>query len=95
MAKEYNNVLLKISGEILSGDANSAFDYSISNQIVDDIASIKKSGINLALVIGGGNIIRGINHRDYNLSKNNADHMGMLSTAINGIYLKNLLTIIW
>ena len=92
MAKEYNNVLLKISGEILSGDANSAFDYSISNQIVDDIASIKKSGINLALVIGGGNIIRGINHRDYNLSKNNADHMGMLSTAINGIYLKNLLT---
>ena len=62
MAKKYNNVLLKISGEVLAGDSKSTFDNSTSKQIVDDITSVKKSGINLAVVVGGGNIIRGVNH---------------------------------
>ncbi len=91
MTKKYNNVLLKISGEILAGDSKNTFDNSTSKQIVDDIASVKKSGINLAVVVGGGNIIRGVNHRVFSLTKTNADHMGMLSTIINGIFLKNLL----
>ena len=83
MAKKYNNVLLKISGEILAGDSKSTFDNSTSKQIVDDITSVKKSGINLAVVVGGGNIIRGVNYRDFSLAKTSADHMGMLSTIIN------------
>ena len=91
MTKKYNNVLLKISGEILAGDSKNTFDNSTSKQIVDDIASVKKSGINLAVVVGGGNIIRGVNHWDFSLAKASADHMGMLSTIINGIFLKNLL----
>ena len=92
MAKKYKNVLLKISGEILAGDTKNTFDNSTSKQIINDITSLKKSGVNLAVVIGGGNIIRGINHSDFHLSKTNADHMGMLSTIINGIFLKNLLS---
>ena len=63
MTKKYNNVLLKISGEVLAGDSKNTFDNSTSKQIVDDITSVKKSGINLAVVVGGGNIIRGVNHR--------------------------------
>ena len=54
MTKKYNNVLLKISGEILAGDSKNTFDNSTSKQIVDDITSVKKSGINLAVVVGGG-----------------------------------------
>tara|TARA_B100000925_G_scaffold229163_2_gene177650 strand:+ start:1576 stop:2289 length:714 start_codon:yes stop_codon:yes gene_type:complete len=92
MAKKYKNVLLKISGEILAGDSENIFDHSTSKQIINDIISVKKSGVNIAVVIGGGNIIRGINHRDLALTKTNADHMGMLSTIINGIFLKNLLS---
>ena len=92
MAKKYKNVLLKISGEILAGDSESIFDHPTSKQIVNDIISVKKSGVNIAVVIGGGNIIRGINHRGLALTKTNADHMGMLSTIINGIFLKNLLS---
>ena len=91
MAKEYKNILLKISGEILAAETNNTFDNLISNQIVEDIINLRNSEVNLAVVIGGGNIIRGINHKDFNLSKNNADNMGMLSTVINGIFLKDLL----
>jgi len=83
--------LLKISGEILAAETNNTFDNLISNQIVEDIVNLRNSEVNLAVVIGGGNIIRGINHKDFNLSKNNADNMGMLSTVINGIFLKDLL----
>lgn len=91
MAKEYKNILLKISGEILAAETNNTFDNLISNQIVEDIINLRNSEVNLAVVIGGGNIIRGINHKDFNISKNNADNMGMLSTVINGIFLKDLL----
>ncbi|MAT23046.1 MAG: UMP kinase [Rhodobiaceae bacterium] len=91
MAKEYKNILLKISGEILAAETNNTFDNLISNQIVEDIVNLRNSEVNLAVVVGGGNIIRGINHKDFNLSKNNADNMGMLSTVINGIFLKDLL----
>jgi len=91
MAKEYKNILLKISGEILAAETNNTFDNLISNQIVEDIINLRNSEVNLAVVVGGGNIIRGINHKDFNLSKNNADNMGMLSTVLNGIFLKDLL----
>ena len=75
----------------MAAETNNTFDNLISNQIVEDIINLRNSEVNLAVVIGGGNIIRGINHKDFNLSKNNADNMGMLSTVINGIFLKDLL----
>ena len=87
----YRNALLKISGEILSGDSGKTFDVDIINQLTHDIKAVLEEKIKLSIVIGGGNIIRGINYSEYNLNKNDADNMGMLSTVINGIYLKNAL----
>ncbi|MDG2186701.1 MAG: UMP kinase [Hyphomicrobiales bacterium] len=87
----YKNALLKISGEILSGDTSQTFDINIINQLTQDIKSVLDKKIKLSIVIGGGNIIRGINHNKYNLNKNDADNMGMLATVINGLYLRNAL----
>lgn len=91
MPFDLNKVLLKISGEILSGDKANAFDTNVLLKISHEIKSIHDMGIKVAIVIGGGNIIRGINHKDLNLSKNDADAMGMMATVINGLYLKNTL----
>jgi len=91
MPFDLNKVLLKISGEILSGDKANAFDTNVLLKIAHEIKSIHDLGIKVAIVIGGGNIIRGINHKDLNLSKNDADAMGMMATVINGLYLKNTL----
>lgn len=91
MPFDLNKVLLKISGEILSGDKANAFDTNVLLKIAHEIKSIHDLGIKVAIVIGGGNIIRGINHKDLNLSKNDADAMGMIATVINGLYLKNTL----
>ena len=91
MPFDLNKVLLKISGEILSGGKANAFDTNVLLKIAHEIKSIHDMGIKVAIVIGGGNIIRGINHKDLNLSKNDADAMGMMATVINGLYLKNTL----
>ncbi len=91
MPFDLNKVLLKISGEILSGDKANAFDTNVLLKIAHEIKSIHDLGIKVAIVIGGGNIIRGINYKDLNLSKNDADAMGMMATVINGLYLKNTL----
>jgi len=74
MPVDLNKVLLKISGEILSGDEDNTFDNNVLLKIARDIKSIHEIGIKVAIVIGGGNIIRGINHKDLNLSKNDADN---------------------
>lgn len=91
MPFDLNKVLLKISGEILSGDKANAFDTNVLLKIAYEIKSIHDMGIRVAIVIGGGNIIRGIDHKDLKLSKNDADAMGMMATVINGLYLKNTL----
>ena len=91
MPFDLNKVLLKISGEILSGDKANAFDANVLSKVAYEIKSIHDMGIKVAIVIGGGNIIRGINYKDLNLSKNDADAMGMMATVINGLYLKNTL----
>jgi uridylate kinase len=67
MPVDLNKVLLKISGEILSGDEISSFDANVLLRIANDIKSIHEMGIKVAIVIGGGNIIRGINHKDLKL----------------------------
>ena len=71
----YRNALLKISGEILSGDSSKTFDVDIINQLTHDIKAVLEEKIKLSIVIGGGNIIRGINYSEYNLNKNDADNM--------------------
>ena len=91
MAKEYKNILLKISGEILAAETNNTFDNLISNQIIEDIINLRNSEVNLAVVIGGGNIFRGVQAANSGMDRVQGDYMGMLATIINGLALQSSL----
>ena len=91
MAKEYKNILLKISGEILAAETNNTFDNLISNQIIEDIINLRNSEVNLAVVIGGGNIFRGVQAANSGMDRVQGDYMGMLATVINGLALQSSL----
>lgn len=84
-------ILLKISGEFLAGDHADIFDRSILSDLVRQISEISKLGHQLAIVVGGGNILRGSSLSGVGFSRTNADNMGMLATAINGLALSDIL----
>ena len=90
-SKGYKRVLLKLSGEALQGGQH----YGIDPQIVDSIASqlkeVKDMGVELAVVIGGGNIFRGLQAASEGMDRSTADYMGMLATVINGMALQDAL----
>ncbi len=87
----YKRVLLKLSGEALQGSLN----YGIDPQVVEDIAhqlkEVKNMGIELAVVIGGGNIFRGLEAASRGVDRSTADYMGMLATVINAMALQDAL----
>ena len=89
--KGYKRVLLKLSGEALQG----SLGYGIDPQVVDSIASqlkeVKDMGIELAVVIGGGNIFRGLQAASRGMDRSTADYMGMLATVMNGMALQDAL----
>ena len=89
--KKFKRVLLKLSGEALQGDQH----YGIDPKVVEDIASqlkeVKAMGVELAIVIGGGNIFRGIRAQSDGMDRATADYMGMLATVINGLALQDAL----
>tara|TARA_Y100000590_G_scaffold467050_1_gene644486 strand:+ start:14366 stop:15079 length:714 start_codon:yes stop_codon:yes gene_type:complete len=87
----YKNVLLKISGEILAGNDTFGVNDKVLNQLSKEINQIKKLDIDLSIVIGGGNFYRGENFQHSKINKNDADHIGMIATVMNGIFLKNAL----
>lgn len=88
---KYKRVLLKLSGEALMGDTNTMFDKPTLDNIITQIKSLVELNIKLGIVIGGGNIFRGINGNELGLQRANADSMGMLATIMNGIALKDFL----
>ncbi len=87
----YKRILLKLSGEALMGDQ----DFGISSEMIDYVAEEVKTivdlGIQVALVIGGGNIFRGVAGASQGMDRTSADHMGMLATIINGLALQDSL----
>ncbi|MGB9629185.1 MAG: UMP kinase [Thermodesulfobacteriota bacterium] len=87
----YKRILLKISGEVLTGEAGYGIDPSVIQQIAREIKEIKKLKVELAVVIGGGNIFRGISASSAGMDRASADYMGMLATVINGIALQEAL----
>ncbi len=89
--KNSKRVLIKISGEALMGELNFGHDYNIIKQICSDIKDIKNKQIQICLVVGGGNIFRGISANSIGMERANADYMGMLATVINAIALQNTL----
>lgn len=89
---KYHRVLLKLSGEALMGDSHNMFDKNTLDQIVKQIQQLVDLKVQLAIVIGGGNIFRGVNASTFGLNRANADYMGMLATIMNGIAFKDFLT---
>jgi len=87
----YKRILLKLSGESLMGDKNSGIDLPTLKDIATEINSVHQMGIQIAIVIGGGNIFRGIKSSEYSIGRVTADYMGMLATVINALALKETL----
>ncbi len=89
----YKRILLKLSGESLMGDKTSGIDPQPLNDISSDIHSTHKLGVQIAIVIGGGNIFRGIKSSEYHIGRVTSDYMGMLATIINALALNEALNI--
>ncbi|HTF29366.1 MAG TPA: UMP kinase [Flavitalea sp.] len=91
MLPKYKRVLLKLSGESLMGDKSFGFDTAITEQYANDIKSIVDLGVEVAVVIGGGNIYRGMNEKETGIERAHGDYMGMLATVINGMAMQAML----
>jgi len=91
MLPKYKRILLKLSGESLMGDKSFGFDTAITEQYANDIKSIVDLGVEVAVVIGGGNIYRGMNEKETGIERAHGDYMGMLATVINGMAMQAML----
>jgi len=89
--KSYRRVLLKLSGETLSGTTQSGIDPGALGFLVSEIADARKACKEIGIVLGGGNIFRGIRASGYSIEKKTGDYMGMLATIINGLALRDAL----
>lgn len=87
----YKRVLLKLSGEALMGDFDYGIDPKVINRIASEVSQVKDLGIQIALVIGGGNIFRGAGLSESGMDRVTGDHMGMLATVINSLALQDAL----
>src|SRR6266513_2384426 len=87
----YKRILLKISGEVLAGDQAFGIDSRMIEYIASEIAEVAAMGVEVAVVIGGGNIFRGIDAADGGMERASADYMGMLATMLNALALQNAL----
>ncbi len=88
---KYQRILLKLSGEALMGGRRFGIDADVLSTIADEIASVHQLGVQVALVIGGGNIFRGVTAATEGIDRVAGDHMGMLATVINSIALQDAL----
>ncbi|MDP4149165.1 MAG: UMP kinase [Bacteroidota bacterium] len=88
MQPSYKRILLKLSGEALMGDKSFGFDNSVIAQYAKDIKSIVDQKVQVAIVIGGGNIYRGANEAETGIERAHGDYMGMLATVINGMAMQ-------
>lgn len=87
----YNRIVLKVSGEALSGDSGYGIDSRVAESIAKEIAEVAQNGIEVAVVVGGGNIWRGISGSANGMDRASADYMGMLATVLNGLALQEAL----
>jgi uridylate kinase len=91
MSARYGRVLLKLSGEALMGEQQFGIDPAVTTRIAKDIAEIQGLGAQVAVVIGGGNLFRGLAASAKGMDRATADYMGMLATVINGLALQDAL----
>ncbi|HEY8847837.1 MAG TPA: UMP kinase [Thermoanaerobaculia bacterium] len=87
----YKRILLKLSGEALMGGRRTGIDPQTLANIADEIVAVQKAGVQIAIVIGGGNIFRGVTAATEGIDRVAGDHMGMLATVINALALQDAL----
>ncbi len=87
----YKRIILKISGEVLTGEGDYGIDPEMIEQIAQEVKEVKNLGIDVAIVIGGGNIFRGMAASARGMDRASADYMGMLATVINGLAFQDAL----
>jgi uridylate kinase len=88
---KYHRILLKLSGEALMGGRRAGIDADVLSDIANEIADVQRSGVQIAIVIGGGNIFRGVTAATQGIDRVAGDHMGMLATVINALALQDAL----
>ena len=88
---EFRRVLLKISGEALVGEQTFGIDVNVSQSVAEEIAQVHELGVQVAVVVGGGNIFRGISKSAGKMDRSAADYIGMLATVMNAVVLQDAL----
>ena len=91
MGLKYRRVLLKLSGEALMGDREYGIDPQFIDELAEEIKSVYEIGAEIAIVIGGGNIFRGVKGSSMGMDRATADYMGMLATVMNALALQDIL----
>ncbi|MDX1671114.1 MAG: UMP kinase [Balneolaceae bacterium] len=91
MGKKFNRILLKLSGESLLGEQGHGIDGKVLSQYADDVLAAREEGIEISIVVGGGNIFRGVRGATEGMDRVQGDYMGMLATMINGMALQDWL----
>ncbi len=87
----YNRILLKLSGEALMGDSSYGISPEVTSRVAQEVRELDLLGVQIAIVIGGGNIFRGVAATAYGMDRASADNMGMLATVINAMALQDAL----
>ncbi|HEV2913038.1 MAG TPA: UMP kinase [Pyrinomonadaceae bacterium] len=90
-APAYRRILLKISGEALMGAQNYGIDVNVARNVAEEIKDVRERGVEVAVVVGGGNIFRGVSKSAGNMNRSSADYIGMLATIMNGVVLQDAL----
>jgi len=88
---KYRRVLLKISGEVLMGNQQFGIDMDTVSAVAEEVATVQRAGVELCLVIGGGNIFRGLSGAAQGMDRVSADYMGMLATVMNALAMQSAL----
>lgn len=89
--QRYQRILLKLSGEVLAGEGGFGIDQLSLHSMAREVAEVAQTGVQVGLVVGGGNFFRGVQAAAINMDRVTADHMGMLATVINSLALQDAL----
>jgi len=89
--RKYSRVLLKLSGEVMAGQGSFGIDPARVAALAEEVAEVARTGVQIGLVVGGGNFFRGVAASAKNMDRVTADHMGMLATVINALALQDAL----
>jgi uridylate kinase len=91
MTPKYKRVLLKLSGEALMGAQNYGIDVQVAENVAKELRTVHEMGVDIAIVVGGGNIFRGVSESAGNMNRAAADYIGMLATIMNAVVLQDAL----